>query len=70
MLILNRKTGESIIIGDDIEMKILEVLDGRVKLGIEAPKSKTILRKEIYVMVLEENRNSLESDKNICDFLK
>lgn len=70
MLILNRKTGESIIIGDDIEMKILEVLDGRVKLGIEAPKSKTILRKEIYVMVIEENRNSLESDKNICDFLK
>lgn len=70
MLILNRKTGESIIIGDDIEMKILEVLDGRVKLGIEAPKSKTILRKEIYVMVIEENRNSLESDKNICDLLK
>jgi carbon storage regulator len=70
MLILNRKLGESIIIDDKIEVTILEVQDGRVKLGIEAPKSISILRKEVYEEVVEANRKSLEVEIDVMDFLK
>ncbi len=70
MLILNRKQGESIIIDDKIEVTILEVQDGRVKLGIEAPKSISILRKEVYEEVVEANRKSLEVEIDVMDFLK
>ncbi len=70
MLILNRKPGESIIIDDKIEVTILEVQDGRVKLGIEAPKSISILRKEVYEEVVEANRESLEVEIDVMDFLK
>ena len=65
MLILNRKVGESIILGDNIEVKILEIQDGRVKIGVEAPKDISILRKEVYDEVIEENRKSLEVDIDI-----
>ena len=65
MLILNRKIGESIILGDDIEIRILEVQDGKIKIGIEAPKDVTILRKEVYDEVIEENKNSLVIDEAI-----
>ena len=70
MLILNRKPGESIIIDDKIEVTLLEVQDGRVKLGIEAPKSISILRKEVYEEVVEANRKSLEVEIDVMDFLK
>ena len=65
MLILNRKVGESIILGDNVEVKILEIQDGRVKIGVEAPKDISILRKEVYDEVIEENRKSLEADIDI-----
>lgn len=70
MLILNRKIGESIILDDHIEIKILEVQDGRVKIGIEAPKNISILRKEVYDEVIEENRKSLEVDIDVLDLFK
>lgn len=70
MLILNRKIGESIIIGEDIEVTILEVSEGRVKVGIEAPEDINILRKEIYIDISEENKKSLDIDKDILDILK
>lgn len=65
MLILNRKIGESIILDDNIEIKILEIQDGKVKIGIEAPKEVTILRKEVYDEVIEENKKSLEVKENV-----
>lgn len=55
MLILNRKIDESIIIDDRIEIKILEIVDGKIKIGIEAPKEISVLRKEIYEEIKEEN---------------
>jgi len=55
MLILNRKINESIIIDDRIEIKILEIVDGKIKIGIEAPKEISVLRKEIYEEIKEEN---------------
>lgn len=72
MLILNRKIDESIILDDNIEIKILEIQDGKVKIGIEAPREVTILRKEIYDEVIEENRKSLEveSKENVLEILK
>lgn len=47
MLILQRKTGESLLIGDGIEITVLSVETGRVRLAIEAPKSVSILRSEL-----------------------
>ncbi len=56
MLVLTRKLGESIRIGDNIVVKIVD-LDGRhVKLGIEAPKNVTVNREEIYEKIQNENR--------------
>ena len=58
MLVLTRKLGESIRIGDNIVVKIVD-LDGRhVKLGIEAPKSISVNREEIYDRIQQENREA------------
>lgn len=70
MLVLNRKIGESIIIGDNIKIIILDTADGKIKIGIEAPKDVTILRKEIYDAVIEENQKSLESNMDVLQLLK
>jgi len=59
MLILSRKKDESIIIGDKIEIKILEIDGGsRVSIGIEAPKDIEILRKELYEEVEDANKSA------------
>ncbi len=55
MLILTRKIGEKIIIGDDVVLSVVETSKGVVKLGIEAPKDVVILRQEVYDRVCEEN---------------
>ena len=56
MLILTRKSGEGINIGDDIKITIMEIKGRQVKVGIEAPPDFIIHREEIYAKVLEENR--------------
>ena len=58
MLIITRKKGESLMIGDDIEIVISKIDDGSVKIGINAPKSIQILRKEIYQEVENENKEA------------
>lgn len=58
MLALSRKQGESIMIGGNIELSILEVKGEQVKLGISAPKSVPVYRKEIYLQIQEENRQT------------
>ncbi|RJO67174.1 MAG: carbon storage regulator [Myxococcales bacterium] len=55
MLILTRKVGESIQIGDEIKVKIIEVSRQFVKVGIEAPRSVKVHREEIYERIREEN---------------
>lgn len=67
MLVLTRKTGESIMIGDDIELKIISVEGDQVKLGIDAPRSVKVYRSEIYKAIQEENRAALNSS---IDLLK
>lgn len=56
MLILTRKVGESIAIGDDIQIHVVDIRGGQVKLGILAPKDVEIYREEIYLKIQEENR--------------
>lgn len=67
MLVLSRKPGESIIIGNNIEIKILEIEDGKVKLGIDAPRDIEIYRKEIYIAIEEENKAASKQQLNIED---
>lgn len=60
MLVLTRKLHQSIVIGDEIEVVVLEVRGEQVRLGIKAPKTVTVHRKEIYDQILEENKGSSE----------
>ena len=61
MLVLKRKAGESIIVADNIEIKIIEVEEGRIKIGIDAPKEVSILRKEVLDETKSENKTASES---------
>ena len=56
MLVLTRKLGESIAIGDDIKVSIIEIKGKQVRLGIQAPQQTTVHREEIYQRIQEENR--------------
>ena len=62
MLALSRKVGESIIINSDIEIVVLDVKGEQVKLGINAPKSVPIFRKEIYEQIQQANIEAVESN--------
>lgn len=70
MLILTRKKGESIIIDGNIEVKVVECEDGRVKIGIEAPKSIEILRKELLTEIENENKSAINKNINLGDMKK
>ena len=70
MLIVTRKKGESIMIGDDIEITISKIEDGSVKVGIIAPKDVNILRKELYEEVEKENKEAVNIDLSILKTLK
>ncbi|MDD3172611.1 MAG: carbon storage regulator CsrA [Herbinix sp.] len=61
MLALSRRINEAIIIGNDIEITVLEVKGDQVKIGISAPKSVPIYRKEIYLQIKESNKEAAES---------
>ena len=61
MLVLKRKAGESIIVADNIEIKIIEVEEGRIKIGIDAPKEVSILRKEVLDETKSENKTAAQS---------
>lgn len=62
MLVITRKRGESILLGDDIEISISSIDNGTVKLAIKAPREVTILRKELYVEVENENKEAAKID--------
>ena len=58
MLALARKVNESIMIGNDIEITVLEIKGDQIKMGVKAPKSVPIYRKELYVQIQEENKQA------------
>jgi carbon storage regulator len=70
MLIITRKKGESLMIGDDIEITITKIDDGSVKIGIKAPKNVNILRKELYEQVEQENKMAINIDMNLLEGIK
>lgn len=70
MLVVTRKKGQSLLIGDDIEISIVGIEKGTVKLAINAPKEITILRKELYTEVKEQNVESAKVDLNMLKNLK
>ncbi len=55
MLVLTRKEDESIMIGDDIEVKVLDLRENQVKIGIVAPRSIAVHRQEVYLAIKAEN---------------
>lgn len=55
MLILSRKTNQKIVIGEDIEITIIDVKGEQVKVGIEAPKELKVFRQEVYEEIQREN---------------
>jgi len=55
VLILTRKAGEGLFIGDDIRLTVLEIRGKQIRLGIEAPANVVVLREEIYRRIQEEN---------------
>jgi carbon storage regulator len=58
MLVLSRQRDESIMIGDDIEITIVDIRGGKVRIGINAPKSVSVHRKEIYQAIQKEKEQS------------
>lgn len=56
MLILTRKPGEGILIGDDIRITIVEIKGGGIRIGIEAPAERKIYRQEVYDRICQENK--------------
>lgn len=69
MLALSRKLNESIVINNDIEITILEIKGEQVKIGIQAPKSVPVYRKELYVQIQESNKEAT-SQENAAEVLK
>jgi carbon storage regulator len=69
MLVLTRKTGETIQIGEDIEVTVVAVNGDQVKLGINAPKNVEVHRKEIYISIQEENAEASKGIENLFNLL-
>lgn len=72
MLALARRVNESIVINDDIEVTVLEIKGDQVKLGINAPKSVPIYRKELYVQIQKSNEDAVNAAgaEALSDFMK
>jgi carbon storage regulator len=65
MLILTRKPGEGILIGDDIRIAIVEIKGGGIRIGIDAPADRKIYRQEVYDRICQENKEATQW--NIAD---
>ena len=57
MLVLTRKSNQSIMIGDEIEISVLSVVGDKVRLGIQAPRSVPVYRREVYVAIQRERED-------------
>ena len=70
MLVISRKKGESLLIGDDIEITVEKIDHSNVKISIKAPKEKVILRKEVYEKVKKENSSAIATKEDILNIFK
>ncbi|WP_028585504.1 carbon storage regulator CsrA [Desulfogranum mediterraneum] len=69
MLVLTRKVGEGIIIGDNITIKIIEMKSGGIRIGIDAPRETKIHRQEVYDRIRQENIEAASWDIADLDIL-
>lgn len=63
MLVLSRRAGESIVIGNDVMITVLEVRGGQIRLGVDAPRNLAVHRAEVYEQVQAENRAAAASSQ-------
>jgi carbon storage regulator len=68
MLVIRRRAGESFVIGDNVEVEILEIVGSQVKIGIRAPREVAVVRKEIY-LTAEQNRAAAKLPRAAMDDL-
>jgi carbon storage regulator len=61
VLIITRRAGERIMVGDDVVVEVMEIVGNSVRVGIKAPRSVPVYREEIYAAVREENRAAAEA---------
>ena len=59
MLVLTRKSNQSIMIGDDIEVSVLSIMGEKVRIGIQAPRDIPVFRKEVYLEIQQERAREL-----------
>jgi carbon storage regulator len=70
MLALTRRIGETIVIGDDIEVTVLSVAGEQIKLGVKAPRSVSIHRKEVFDQIKEQNKAAVATSDEGAKALK
>ena len=63
MLVLTRKSNQSIMIGDDIEVSVLAIMGEKVRIGIEAPRSVPVFRKEVYVEIQQDRESGADKEE-------
>lgn len=63
MLILTRKAGESLHLGEDIKVTVLKVQGNQVKLGLDVPRTMTVYREEVYLRIKEENLMAVQASE-------
>ena len=68
MLILSRKINEKIMIGDDISISIIEIRGDQVRIGVEAPKTVKVFRREVFDAIMAENKAAAESTPIFPEF--
>ncbi len=61
MLVLSRRAGEAIVIGNDVTVTVLEVRGDQIRLGIDAPRSVSVHREEVYLEVVKQNTEAVAS---------
>lgn len=64
MLILTRRSGEAVIIGDNVRIAVLDIRGNQVRLGVEAPREVTVHREEVYRRIVEEQGNVAEDEED------
>ena len=69
MLVLTRKAGEGIVIGDNITVKIIELKSGGIRIGIDAPRETKIYRQEVFERIRQENIEAARWDMDDLDIL-
>ena len=67
MLVLTRKSNQSIMIGDEIEVSVLAIMGEKVRIGIEAPRSIPVFRKEVYLDIQQDTAESAEAARQKVD---